>query len=318
MTVIKRRIEPPTAYNYDNANTTYKQYIIDIEKLMLDAGLVKSSTADNIDVTAIPDFPVFDETSDGDFYIPGALSFDLNDVYQADFPVRMSIHFGIYKYNTNSSWWRQLIYVRVGAVNIATNEIETTKSAYAFTPMYLYNTASSSTISYRDYGLASFINVKPGLVCVCINPGFGESDTANTNIFFIIERNFDNNYAYNATGCNIIIGDNTLSTSSTSQLHTCAIHETNDTITTTATFIYVPSQNYLANGKLITLPVMHINDTTHVIQSPNMAITHDRAVSGGQEIDLVVGATTKRFHSIYSSQGTHPISTAAALLITGE
>ncbi len=321
MTVIKRRIKAPVLDSELVANNTMKQYMQDIELFMLDAGLVKSSSLDNIDVLEPPLFP-WEDSRVNNVFMPNSLSYDLNDVHQAEFPIRIKFRFGWYKYSSTSYPRRFFMYTSVGVIDATTNDLDPSRSKHAVSYIHDYSGHTSDPTINMDYGLASFINVKEGFVCVCINPGFGSYipgviGARGTNAFLIIERNFDDTYTYNGTGCNVIMRNTDSTTSASAALDTTAI-STGPNIVTDTNMIFANTSGFLADGQLITYPVMHINNGANLIQTPNMVITNSRAVGTAQPIELVIEGVTKKFEGIYSSIGTYPVSSEATLLVTSE
>ena len=322
MTVIKRRIYPPNIETEDQANATIKQYMQDIELLLLDAGLIKSATTDNIDVLDPPPFPWAGVNS---VWMTKALSYDLNDTYQAELPIRISFTFGFYRHQSTDYPRRIILHTAVGVIDPVTNKMIPDKAKYAVNYIYGHGDHSGNgPLTYLDYGMSSFVNVKDGFVCICISPGVGSyapqstGGLRNTNIFIVIERNFDDAYMYNGTGCNIIMRDTASAISTSTTLNTTAISATEPSIVTSTNMLFANTSGFLANGKLITYPVMHINNGAHLLQTPNMVITNSRAIGSSQPIDLVINGVTKRFESIFAGGGTYPISSSATLLVTGE
>lgn len=314
--IYTKKLRPPTAYDHEDAIVSYKLFIQDIIELFESAGFVLSSEVGNYTPDTIPDIPWPTSTS----WMDGALSFDLTDSLQAEYPIRISMSFGLYRYSNSPSYPpRILVYTSVGKISNTSNEIETSLKTYSNSSIYSYSSSFSYGPYYHDYGLSSFISVKDGFVCVCICPGYGDYSNSTdytlprgTLSFITIERNMNDDYTYNGTGCNVLSRRDS-ATSGTGSL-TCSIINSS-MITTTNNLVYIPSTTYLSNGNIVIFPVYHVNNNDFLIQSPNIFSTHAKSVGDSQFVNMIIDGVERQFFSVYSGPGTYISNSDSALLI---
>lgn len=304
MTAIRRYIEPPKWWSQDHMVETVPTFIRAVEQLCLDAGLVKSSTADNMDTSNItlPTFPMTGAVGSWNNTCSKTLSFDLNDSMQTSLPIRIEFAFGYYCQNTNTktsdNYYPYFNYtnVRVGVIDKSTNKLVNAQS-FVSASKTSYTSQNTSVFyktidDYRPFtefgGMDSFINVSDGFVAMSILPEFSESTTAttrySTEIFFMLERSFDDLNIPTPDNINLICVNSAISfNTTTSRLYTYVIARDTPIFSTLDTMNYYTTPHDYNKGNLILFPFMHFNVNYSIQQSPNFCGINTNVLSVGVE-----------------------------------
>lgn len=305
MTAIRRYIAPPEWWSQSNIDRTVVPYIKSIEQLCLDAGLVKSDIIDNMDTDNItlPSFPTTILNSYNNV-CSKKLSFDLNDTMQAQLPIRIEFTFGYYAYNASTHGsnyypYYNMTQVRVGLIN-SSNKMDIYKE-FTSSRIRSNSAAISDAVMktregfppYVNYSnLESFICVRDGFVMMNILPDFSQSDNTavipTTDIFFAIERSFDDTLTPTADDINLI-SSNSTTLESSSRLYTHVMGKHNNVYTTFDTMQYYVIPTQYSAGKIILYPFTHMGLNYTTKQSPNFCGVNNAVLSPTVELDVSVG-----------------------------
>lgn len=336
MTAIRRYIEPPRWWSQDEIDASVVPFIKSVEQLCLDAGLVKSDLIDNMDTDniSLPSFPATTSIR-YDNVCTKKLSFDLNDSMQSQLPIRIEFTFGYYTYNTSSQGstyypYYNYIKIRVGIIN-ANNTMSVFRDFSNTKVRSASSTISDSYMKSRDgfppytyfSGMDSFICVRDGFVAINILPDYSQSDNTSTQntteVFFAIERSFDENNTPTADNINLI-SPNTTSVDTSNMLYTYVMSLTADVYSTSDTMNYFPLPSQYSEGKIILYPFSHMNSNYTMQQSPNFCGIDSNVLSPTVEVDVSVGDNppSKFIRTSNNASSNYPVSTRCAAMFKFE
>lgn len=301
MAAIRRYITPPKWWSQQHMEDTVPVYIRAIEQMCLDAGLVKSTNADNMDTSNIvlPTWPMTGVANSYNNTCSKKLSFDFADPMQVQLPIRIEFTFGYYCYSKNTTphenYYPYFNYtgVKVGIVG-PDNNIRIGRefnSSYKYGYSSVLSDAFYKTLpDYRPYtefgGMDSFVSVSDGFVAMSILPEFAESHNTtmyySTEVLFTVERSFDNTNTPTGRNINLVCVTNSDITTS-ARLYTFVMSKDKSVFSTLDTMYYYNTPHNYNMGNLILYPFLHFNEDYTVQQSSNYCGVKDAVLSVGVE-----------------------------------
>lgn len=326
MAAIKRYIKYMEWWNDDIAQNSIIQFCKDLERMCLDAGLVKSNIIGNMDTDNII-LPALSSRSSGYTYISTPLSFDFNDSMQSVLPIRITFKIGFYsrdnKMNTNVDYWPiiPLVSVNISIIGVTDKSIDFICNTKSYNGRMSANQTNQLIPNIISKNYESSICFREGFMSIniCPSTNYNENNSRQYNdsiIYFIIERSFDSD-GYTGDNINVISNSQSqdYSSSNSSSSSSITIFSKNQIYSSTSLFSYVDLPSPITNGMINTFPVYHIDDDYSLIQSNNIITIPDNTILVNQVADVIIDGNTYKFiGNNNSSYRQYPGSKNAMLL----
>ena len=297
MTAIRRYIQAPL-WDGDDFIANNVKFMKDLEQLLLDAGLVKSNVADNLDMDTFDMSEWFESNKDriSYNYIP-LLVFNMNDSIQNELPISIKFAFGFYRGGTHPYHpYHPYMHVSIYAS-------DNTQSAY--TSPHTSNApagSSSSTVrtpTVTDDEYDSFVTNIDGFLSVNICNGFGtdsgqysaDGRTKPPMSFcsFQVERSFDELGNYTAENVNVFLPYG--SGVGAKNMRNVVLTPDERFTETQTTYVYFNKYNKpFSKGKVVFHSMYHVFNDSTVKPSPNMLAIADAVLHPTQEIKLSINS----------------------------